>query len=411
MAKLTSRKAAESTLVYSRDNDKVKCRECGHEAHLLQKHLRDVHGFSVPQYLSKYPGAVIGSAAGRSAVEGIGKKDKETASEAVKMVSGTKSFRTVDINAGAVFGLPSDFTIKGFASHGIYPLPDGTVVNSADFVPKKQPYEFDPDLTGAILQALDSNETMYSWGPSGAGKTTAKEQVLHHLGWPCFRLNMDAQLTREDIIGGQSLENGATKFKLGPLPIAMSIGACLIIDEADMMSADLAPVFQSVLERRGDGSLGTLTIATGSGMVVIQPHPDFRILATGNTNMRGDMTGMYGVSTNVQNAAYRNRYSLFYRVEHPKPDREKRIVRKYFDAIPEDLLDKFVFAAESLRSAHTDGSLTELFTTRTLLQWIRHSTFRGDPSFAAELAFLNVWADADAVSGRAIVQRYFGGPL
>jgi MoxR-like ATPase len=84
-------------------------------------------------------------------------------------------------------------------------------------------------------------------GLSGNGKTTMVEQVAAKLKRDCFRVNVSIETDEEDLIGGNTLQDGNVIYREGPVLTAMRRGAILLIDEIDRGSNKLM-CLQSVLE-------------------------------------------------------------------------------------------------------------------------------------------------------------------
>jgi cobaltochelatase CobS len=83
-------------------------------------------------------------------------------------------------------------------------------------------YVFDPDTTLAILAGFAFNRRVMVQGYHGTGKSTHIEQVAARLNWPCIRINLDAHISRIDLIGRDAivLRDGlqVTEFREGLLP-------------------------------------------------------------------------------------------------------------------------------------------------------------------------------------------------
>ena len=75
-------------------------------------------------------------------------------------------------------------------------------------------------------------------------------------------------------------------YKYGPLPLAMRYGGILLINEADLLSPEVAVGLNGVLD-------GAPLCLPENGGEVISPHEMFRIACTANTNGGGDDTGLY----------------------------------------------------------------------------------------------------------------------
>ena len=116
-------------------------------------------------------------------------------------------------------------------------------------------YVFDPDTTLAILAGFAFNRRVMVQGYHGTGKSTHIEQVAARLKWPCIRINLDAHISRIDLIGRDAivLRDGqqVTEFREGLLPWALQTPTALVFDEYDAGRPDVMFVIQRVLETEG----------------------------------------------------------------------------------------------------------------------------------------------------------------
>ncbi len=69
-----------------------------------------------------------------------------------------------------------------------------------EFVPTvDEAYQFNADVTLAIIAGFAFNRRVMIQGLHGTGKSTHIEQVAARLNWPCVRLNLDGQISRLDL--------------------------------------------------------------------------------------------------------------------------------------------------------------------------------------------------------------------
>ena len=174
------------------------------------------------------------------------------------------------------FGIDSDMEIPAFSE-------------ADERVPDIDPaYVFDPDTTLAIAAGFARNRRVMVQGYHGTGKSTHIEQVAARLNWPTVRINLDAHISRIDLVGRDAivLKDGqqVTEFREGLLPWALQHPVALVFDEYDAGRPDVMFVIQRVLET--DGKLTLLDQNR-----VIRPNPWFRLFATTNTIGLGDTTG------------------------------------------------------------------------------------------------------------------------
>src|SRR3954466_8857402 len=125
-------------------------------------------------------------------------------------------------------------------------------------------------------------------GYHGTGKSTHIEQVAARLNWPTIRINLDAHISRIDLVGRDAivLREGqqVTEFREGLLPWALQHPVALVFDEYDAGRPDVMFVIQRVLEAEGKRSLLDQNR-------VIRPNPWFRLFSTTYTVGPGDRTG------------------------------------------------------------------------------------------------------------------------
>ena len=124
-----------------------------------------------------------------------------------------------------LFGIDSDMEVPAFSE-------------ADERVPDLDPaYVFDPDTTLAICAGFAKNRRVMVQGYHGTGKSTHIEQVAARLNWPLIRINLDAHISRIDLIGRDAivLREGqqVTEFREGLLPWALQTPTALVFDEYD----------------------------------------------------------------------------------------------------------------------------------------------------------------------------------
>ena len=175
-----------------------------------------------------------------------------------------------------LFGVDTDMEVPAFSE-------------ADERVPDLDPtYVFDPTTTLAICAGFSKNRRVMVQGYHGTGKSTHIEQVAARLNWPMIRVNLDAHISRIDLVGRDAivLRDGqqVTEFREGLLPWALQHPVALVFDEYDAGRPDVMFVIQRVLEAEGK-----LTLLDQNR--VIRPNPWFRLFATTNTVGLGDTTG------------------------------------------------------------------------------------------------------------------------
>ena len=118
-----------------------------------------------------------------------------------------------EVSVREVFGIDTDMMVPAF-SQADERVPD---LDGA--------YVFDPETTLAILAGFAFNRRVMVQGYHGTGKSTHIEQIAARLNWPCIRINLDAHISRIDLIGRDAivLRDGlqVTEFREGLLPWAI----------------------------------------------------------------------------------------------------------------------------------------------------------------------------------------------
>src|SRR6266404_7897352 len=184
----------------------------------------------------------------------------------------------IKISVRQTFGIDSDLEVPAFSQPSEH-VPD-----------MDDAYRFDRDTTLAILAGFAFNRRVMICGYHGTGKSTHIEQVAARLNWPLIRINLDAHISRIDLVGRDAivLRDGqqVTEFREGLLPWALQHPVALVFDEYDAGRPDVMFVIQRVLEVEGK-----LTLLDQNR--VIRAHPAFRLLSTTNTIGLGDTTGLY----------------------------------------------------------------------------------------------------------------------
>jgi cobaltochelatase CobS len=287
-------------------------------------------------------------------------------------------------------------------------LPDRTD-SSATFMPKANPnYVFPLEDSISLAMALDQRVKVpiLLWGYHGSGKSTLAEQVCFKLNRPCVRVQHSVDTEASDIVGQWTLEGDKTAFHYGPLARAMRDGLVYIADEYDFALPNVLAVYQAVLE-----GAPLFIKQAPEDMAMVVPHPDFRFIATGNTNGSGDETGLYQ-GTQIQNAANYSRFGITIKIDYQKPEAEKAIITNYIGEIPEGDMNGLMEFVKLVRNAYDDKSITNTISTREIITVARLAILRGRDgpnwTYAVEHAFTNRMSTIDSAAINSILQRVFG---
>ena len=268
-------------------------------------------------------------------------------------------------------------------------------------------YVFDPDTTLAILAGFAFNRRVMVQGYHGTGKSTHIEQVAARLNWPCIRINLDAHISRIDLIGRDAivLRDGlqVTEFREGLLPWAIQTPTALVFDEYDAGRPDVMFVIQRVLETEGK-----LTLLDQNR--VIRPNPWFRLFATANTVGLGDTSGLYH-GTQAINQGQMDRWNIVVGLNYLAAEVECKIVVSKSHGIDEKVVGNMVKVADLTRQGFINGDISTVMSPRTVITWAQNTAIFKDPGFSFRLSFLNKCDETERMLVAEYYQRVFGTEL
>jgi len=309
-------------------------------------------------------------------------------------------------NAAVVFDIPKD-AAKLFD----FDIPCGEWDHPHPHVPAiDHDYVFDAEILVTMLIAIRKNQVPWLKGHTGTGKTTMIEQIYGRLNIPVFRVNLDSDISRGDLVGREVLTTDAagktiTKFIDGVIPMAMQQPCCLLLDEIDASRPDLGFVLQRLTEGAG-------FMLLEDGGRTVEPHPYFRLAATANTNGRGDETGLYS-GTRALGVALLNRFKPFIDVDYMTQSEEEALIADRVPGIPSDTAKRIASYASEHRKAFIASSVTLPNSPRDTIAmaWAFTDFHMFGPDRAMQMAFKYcVLAAADADDRQVLLglaQRVF----
>ncbi len=268
-------------------------------------------------------------------------------------------------------------------------------------------YVFDPDTTLAILAGFAFNRRVMVQGYHGTGKSTHIEQVAARLNWPCIRINLDAHISRIDLIGRDAivLRDGlqVTEFREGLLPWALQTPTALVFDEYDAGRPDVMFVIQRVLEAEGK-----LTLLDQNR--VIRPNKWFRLFSTANTVGLGDTSGLYH-GTQAINQGQMDRWNIVVGLNYLAAAVECQIVLSKSEGISDKMVADMVKVADFTRQGFINGDISTVMSPRTVITWAQNTAIFKDVGFAFRLSFLNKCDETERMLVAEYYQRVFGTEL
>jgi len=381
--------------------------------HSIQKHLKANHPeVTVEQYIQKFPGAPLMS---EKAKELLAKKrtEKIAAEQGSKVeMAGTgaalASVTTLVPNGSVVkrmlhevFNLGS---AKAAKSERGEPIPISAIANPThpDMVPTiTDNYVYDIDELKNVILALELGIPTYVWGHKGSGKSELFEQIAARTGRGFMRVQHTVNTEESHVIGQWTVRDSQTVFELGPLPLAMINGWMYCADEYDFALPSVLSVYQAVLEGKA-----LVIKEADAGKRIVKPHPNFRFVATGNTNGSGDETGLYQ-GTNIQNAANYDRFGMVIHKQYMKKQAESLILQNHI-GVPEEDANKMVEFASLVREAYDGAKICDVISPRTLIYATKIGIKRGSYRKGITLSFTNKLSKVDREVVDGLAQRIFG---
>ncbi len=300
-----------------------------------------------------------------------------------------------EVSVRELFGIDIDMKVPAFSvADERVPDRDGS-------------YVFDPDTTLAILAGFAFNRRVMVQGYHGTGKSTHIEQVAARLNWPCIRINLDAHISRIDLIGRDAivLKDGVqvTEFREGLLPWALQTPTALVFDEYDAGRPDVMFVIQRVLEAEGK-----LTLLDQNR--VIRPNQWFRLFATANTVGLGDTSGLYH-GTQAINQGQMDRWNIVVGLNYLPAAVESEIVLKKVEGVDASVVGNMVKVADLTRQGFINGDISTVMSPRTVITWAQNTVIFKDPGFSFRLSFLNKCDETERMLVAEYYQRVFGVDL
>lgn len=376
-------------------SDKIVCQICSAEVHAIQKHIT-VHaeeGWTMERYKDEFPDAPLISDKVREMLAAKKLAESGARAEVTEIDTRLPLHEIFELGAS-----PDALTPSGS------PIPV-TLMGKHDWeemVPDiDENYVHDINLTKIILMGLEEKMPVYLWGHSGTGKTTAPLQIAARTNRPILRVQHTLNTEEAHILGHPILKGQETSFKPGPLALAMKHGWIYLADEYDFAVPHVLSVYQPVLE----GHPLIIKEAEGEWRQV-RPHPNFRFVATGNTNGVGDESGLYQ-GTQLQNAANYERFAIVQQVKYMAPEIEELILQSQAGLHTRDAKSLVKFGG-MVREAVGRSEITMPVSPRALIHAGKLGTMRGCFVQGLELSYINRLSSIDREAVRQIAQRVFG---
>jgi cobaltochelatase CobS len=214
---------------------------------------------------------------------------------------------------------------------------------------------------------------------------------------------MSGDVESAALFGTLVVRGGATVWEDGAITEAAKYGAVCLVDEWELMPAEIAMGMQNLLE---DGGYLYLKEKPGtSDERTIHPDNNFRLVFAGNTVGQGDVTGAFS-GVGVQNTATIDRFTNTIRLGYLSQKHEVNIITSKSSVDNKTATDMVRFAS-LVRSAYEQGKVGLTISPRTLINWARKQK-RYDVQYALQVSYLEKLTPDDSKSVSELFTKVFG---
>ncbi|KAF9432703.1 von Willebrand factor A domain-containing protein 8, partial [Entomortierella beljakovae] len=231
-----------------------------------------------------------------------------------------------------------------------------------------------PKQTEILMEMLKDyqlGEHLLLIGNQGVGKNKLADYFLQLLKLPREYIQLHRDTTVQSLTATPSIVDGVLQYEDSPLVKSVRDGYILVIDEADKAPTYVTSVIRNLLEDGqmvlSDGRRIVSKPTEGADEIEIVIHPNFRMMVLANR------PGFPFLG----NDFFREVGDVFscHAVDNPDAESEMFLLRKYGPDVPEELLLKLTAAFEDLRVLVDEGLLTYPYSTRELVNVVRHMQF------------------------------------
>lgn len=246
-------------------------------------------------------------------------------------------------------------------------------------VPRIDPhYIFDIRALAKALYCIEKGRNLAFVGPTGCGKTTILEQISARLQRPFYRISVDGEMRRREIIGGFKQvtdEKGSrTQWFDGLLVKGISQPSIVDLDEIDRGDPDFLYAAHQALERNG------ITLLDDGGRY-IPMHPHCAITATANTKGRADANGLYA-SVNEMSAATHDRIAFWHDCDYQSPADEARMLVRKVLQLDDATARAIAQVADRIRVAFKAGDIRTSCSSRLTISAGEYAVFLINNNFS-----------------------------
>lgn len=244
-------------------------------------------------------------------------------------------------------------------------------------------------------------------GPTGAGKTVMAEFFAAKCGRPFLRIEHNIELDKASVFGQVHITEGDTDFVPGMLPRAMAEPTVVMLDELTRATGHANMIYQRVFDRNEL----FMPEMKDAGLAAVKPNPYFVICASDNTKGDGEDTDLYPAS-NVQDAAFRNRFDALIEVPYATQAEEEALVKHLLTVkvSKRDIksLCQFSFL---LHSGFEDRTISTAFSPRQLINICKDVNDGMTMAQSIRLAYINFCSKSELSDVMETYRTAFGSDL
>jgi len=254
-----------------------------------------------------------------------------------------------------------------------------------------------------LVAGIEDGDKTLVTGPTGSGKSSLVKYVCAKLNRPFIRVNMSGDVESAALFGTLVVRGGATVWEDGAITEAAKYGAVCLVDEWELMPAEIAMGMQNLLE---DGGYLYLKEKPGNSEArTVVPDENFRLVFAGNTVGQGDTSGAFS-GVGVQNTATIDRFTNTVKLNYLSMEHEISIITSK-TGVDKPTAKRMVSLATFIRNAYDSGKLGLTMSPRTLINWGR-KTKRYSLHSAFNVAFAEKLTNEDANSVEELYTKVFG---
>lgn len=262
-----------------------------------------------------------------------------------------------------------------------------------------------PPQTERVVYALMTGEPCFIHGPKGSGKSSLYKEIAARMNLPWIRVNCRQDMESSALFGSINVRDGTMEWIPGPVEECARKGGIIQIDEISATPPGINLSLQWALEN--DGAVYLADKPAESGEKMITPHEWFRIVATDNTELQGDISGTY-VGSQVQNEAMIDRFGTTVRLGYLDEEHERAIIKGHVPGIEDTLVKRMIQFAGLVRQSYESGNVMFTMSPRALVSWAEKAVYWEDPIISLRMAWFDKLIKEDQDEMEQAVYKVFG---